>query len=327
MPHSVGRTSRWISRILRKKLDESEALNLASALIYLQACFDRWLESRRWQLGNNVGRAVDFVLRRPRLEPAADYIRDVLAAFAQWKADVVAGRRSPSAAAKDVPELAGWIESLDHAFEATVRSRRLGFGNVIGGLYDRTPWGAREPFVTEEIRRIFLAVRQLRLDGATGPSTYATQFGRMLACMVDARFSRDPRSDHLRHTIRQNARLHRRRSIFRWLRAVGRQRGTPRGNGRKDKQGRKSRPLVSVIMPTYDRATVIGQAIRSVVEQDYPEWELFVCDDGSQDDTENVVQAICRSAHPLPETTEAWRGSRAQCRHGAGPRHRFRLSR
>lgn len=48
-------------------------------------------------------------------------------------------------------------------------------------------------------------------------------------------------------------------------------------------------PLVSIIMPTFNRAYVIAEAIQSVVEQSYANWELLVCDDGSMDKTQLVI--------------------------------------
>jgi glycosyltransferase involved in cell wall biosynthesis len=53
---------------------------------------------------------------------------------------------------------------------------------------------------------------------------------------------------------------------------------------------RATLPLVSVIMPTYERGHVVDEAIRSVLEQTYPAWELIVCDDGSTDGTEELVR-------------------------------------
>lgn len=50
--------------------------------------------------------------------------------------------------------------------------------------------------------------------------------------------------------------------------------------------------LVSVIVPTYERAHVVEAAIASVLQQSYRNLELVVVDDGSQDDTERVVTAI-----------------------------------
>ena len=50
--------------------------------------------------------------------------------------------------------------------------------------------------------------------------------------------------------------------------------------------------LVTIIMPSYNRAGIILQAIQSIREQTYQNWELLVCDDGSNDDTESIVTNI-----------------------------------
>lgn len=48
-------------------------------------------------------------------------------------------------------------------------------------------------------------------------------------------------------------------------------------------------PLVSVIIPTFNRGWTIADAVESVLVQDYRPFELIVVDDGSTDDTEQVL--------------------------------------
>jgi glycosyltransferase involved in cell wall biosynthesis len=48
-------------------------------------------------------------------------------------------------------------------------------------------------------------------------------------------------------------------------------------------------PTVTVVMPAYDAAAFIGEAIESVLAQTFTDWQLVVVDDGSTDGTPEVV--------------------------------------
>ena len=51
-------------------------------------------------------------------------------------------------------------------------------------------------------------------------------------------------------------------------------------------------PLVSVVMPTYNQAGYLRDAIRSVLLQDDPRWELLVINNFSGDDTPDVIRSF-----------------------------------
>lgn len=48
-------------------------------------------------------------------------------------------------------------------------------------------------------------------------------------------------------------------------------------------------PLISIIIPTYNRAHLIGETLDSIIDQTYTNWECIVVDDGSTDNTAAVV--------------------------------------
>lgn len=50
-----------------------------------------------------------------------------------------------------------------------------------------------------------------------------------------------------------------------------------------------SNPLVSIIIPTFNRAHLIGETLDSVLSQTYTNWECIIVDDGSTDNTDEVI--------------------------------------
>lgn len=52
--------------------------------------------------------------------------------------------------------------------------------------------------------------------------------------------------------------------------------------------------MVSIIIPTYNRAHLIGETLDSVLAQIYTNWECIIVDDGSIDDTEEIIASYIK---------------------------------
>ncbi|OAN59467.1 glycosyltransferase family 2 protein [Sphingomonas sp. TDK1] len=51
-------------------------------------------------------------------------------------------------------------------------------------------------------------------------------------------------------------------------------------------------PRVSVLLPCYNGAAYIGQALESIINQTYPDFELVVVDDGSTDESADIIRTF-----------------------------------
>lgn len=54
--------------------------------------------------------------------------------------------------------------------------------------------------------------------------------------------------------------------------------------------------LITIIIPSYNRGSLINETIKSILAQSCKNWELIIVDDGSTDDTEEVVQPFLRDS-------------------------------
>jgi glycosyltransferase involved in cell wall biosynthesis len=54
----------------------------------------------------------------------------------------------------------------------------------------------------------------------------------------------------------------------------------------------KDRLFFSIIIPTYNRAPFIERTLRSALDQSYSDFEIIIVDDGSTDNTEEVVRSL-----------------------------------
>jgi len=52
---------------------------------------------------------------------------------------------------------------------------------------------------------------------------------------------------------------------------------------------KRDNPIISVVIPTYNRKEALARAVSSVVAQSWAQWELIVVDDGSTDNTEEAL--------------------------------------
>ena len=59
-------------------------------------------------------------------------------------------------------------------------------------------------------------------------------------------------------------------------------------------------PLISIVVPTYNRAHTITRALDSILAQTYEHTELIVVDDGSSDNTVDVVGSYAASSFSIP---------------------------
>ena len=50
--------------------------------------------------------------------------------------------------------------------------------------------------------------------------------------------------------------------------------------------------MISVIIPLYNKANCIKRTIQSVLSQSYKDFELLIVDDGSTDESKNIVLSI-----------------------------------
>lgn len=80
---------------------------------------------------------------------------------------------------------------------------------------------------------------------------------------------------------------------------------------------KKSKPLVSVIIPTYNRAATIVEAVESVLSQSWCSHELIVVDDGSTDATEELLRPYTDRIHYVRKANGGFAAARNTGREAA----------
>lgn len=70
---------------------------------------------------------------------------------------------------------------------------------------------------------------------------------------------------------------------------------TPKINVKPSDNKTSTQPLVSIIIPCYNHARFLREAVESIVNQTYENWECIIVNDGSPDDTSDVARALINS--------------------------------
>lgn len=74
--------------------------------------------------------------------------------------------------------------------------------------------------------------------------------------------------------------------------------------------------LVSIITPCYNGSRYIAQTIDSVLAQTYPQWEMLIIDDGSKDNSADIIREYCKKDTRIRLIQQPNGGSAAARNHG-----------
>ena len=56
-----------------------------------------------------------------------------------------------------------------------------------------------------------------------------------------------------------------------------------------------NKPLVTVVIPVYNGAKFLEEAVSSVLKSTYPNYEILLINDGSKDDSRRIIESFSDS--------------------------------
>jgi hypothetical protein len=96
---------------------------------------------------------------------------------------------------------------------------------------------------------------------------------------------------------------------------VGNPIGTPTGESNMMTMT-DSTPIISIIIPAYNAAAFLAEAIASVQQQTFTQWELFIVNDGSTDATAAIAEQVQKSDRRIHVIHQANQGVSSARNHG-----------
>lgn len=76
-------------------------------------------------------------------------------------------------------------------------------------------------------------------------------------------------------------------------------------------------PYISIIVPLYNKENIIKRSIQSVLDQDFQNYEIIIVDDGSTDNSVNIIKSISDSDNKITLIQQSNRGPSAARNIGA----------
>jgi peptidoglycan-N-acetylglucosamine deacetylase len=70
-------------------------------------------------------------------------------------------------------------------------------------------------------------------------------------------------------------------------------------------------PLVSILVPCYNEGKVLDNCVKSLIEQDYPNFEIIIINDGSTDDSLEVARRLAKKHRPIIHVSDKKNGGKA----------------
>ncbi|MDJ0633116.1 MAG: glycosyltransferase [Xenococcaceae cyanobacterium MO_188.B29] len=247
------------------------AENLVNVIEEFDSLVTSMVESNRWKLGNSLYTIYRKILLKPLDPPPQEHQRRLINNFQTWNRNLRNAHRD-SKQYQSVEKLINVIEEFDSLVTSMVESNRWRIGNRFYTIYKKILRKPLDPPPQEHLDKIRIRFKEWK--------------ERTGSCLNSSRItpldSKLKASTEIIHQSSANCQMQ--------LISAQEKRQLA-----YELMTRPQNLLISVIMPTWNRASVINDAVYSIQAQTYKNWELIIIDDGSEDNSKEVIKKIAAS--------------------------------